>query len=157
MVASGTRDGISLIAVQLGAKDDATRWSDAEALFDYGFGLIPTTALAQPGQVLAEVPVGDPLGQQVELTPKDQLVTRLRKGEATTGTITLSRALTLPVVAGQVFGSVEFTLNGKSLGKTDLVAQHSVYIPTLRRILVQARNWYLPEFQLSDRGDRYPH
>ena len=101
--------------------------------------------------------MGDPLGQQVELVPKDQLVTRLHKGEAATGTITLSRALTLPLVPGQVLGSVEFTMDGKSLGKTDLVARCAVYVPTLRRILVHARNWYLPEFQLSDRGDRYPH
>jgi D-alanyl-D-alanine carboxypeptidase (penicillin-binding protein 5/6) len=157
MVASGTRDGISLIAVQLGAKDDATRWGEVEALFQYGFGLSPATALAQPGQVLTKLPVGDPLGQQVELVPKEQLVTRLHKGEAATGTITVSQEPTLPVGAGEVFGSIEFTLNGKSLGKTDLVARCAVYIPTMRRMLVHARSWYLPEFQLSDRGERYPH
>jgi D-alanyl-D-alanine carboxypeptidase (penicillin-binding protein 5/6) len=157
MVASGTRDGISLIAVQLGAKDDATRWAEVETLFQYGFGLSPTTALAHPGQVLTELPVGDPLGQNVQLMPKEQLVTRLHKGEVATGAITLSRALTLPISAGEVIGSIEFTVAGKSLGQTDLVARRAVHVPTVRRMLLHARNWYLPEFQLSDRGDRYPH
>jgi D-alanyl-D-alanine carboxypeptidase (penicillin-binding protein 5/6) len=157
MVASGTREGISLIAVQLGAKDDATRWVDVEALFEYGFDLSPAVALAQPGQALANISVGDPLGQSVALVPKAQLVTRLREGEAATGTITLSHALTLPIQAGDVLGSVEFTVKDKSLGKTDLVAGQALYPPSARRMLVHARNWYLPEFQISDRGDQYPH
>ncbi len=156
VVASGTRDGISLIAVQLGAKDDETRWTEVEALFKYGFRLTPLVALAQPGAVLARAPVGDPLGQEVELVPKDLLTARLREGETATGTVSLSRAPTLPIKAGTVLGSVVFTLNGKSLGKTDLVAGNALYVPSLRRMIVHARNWCLPEFQISDRGDRYP-
>jgi D-alanyl-D-alanine carboxypeptidase (penicillin-binding protein 5/6) len=157
VVASGTRNGISLIAVQLGAKDDVTRWKEVESLFRYGFGLSPLVALAQPGQALAETTIGDPLGQSVALVPEDQLVTRLRKGETATGTVTLSRPLVLPIKAGDVLGTVEFTMEGKSLGKTELVAGQAVYLPTARRIFVHARNWYLPEFQISDRGDGYPH
>jgi D-alanyl-D-alanine carboxypeptidase (penicillin-binding protein 5/6) len=157
MVASGTRDGISLVAVQLGAKDDATRWAEVEALFEYGFDLSPAIALAQPGQALANIRVGDPLGQTVDLMPKEQLVTRLRKGETATGAITFSRALTLPIEAGDVLGSVDFTRDDKSLGETALVAGQAVYPPTVRRMLVHARNWYLPEFQISDRGAQYPH
>jgi len=157
MVASGTRDGVSLVAVQLGAKDDATRWADVEALFAYGFGLRPITALAQPGHVIAHVPLGDPLDQSVELVPKERLITRLNKGQTATGTLTLSGDLSLPIRAGQVLGTVEFSLEGESLGRTDLVARCAVYVPTLRRILVNARNWYLPEFQLSDRHGRYPY
>ncbi len=157
VVASGTQYGVSLIVVQLGAKDDKTRWAEVEALFDYGFGFSPTTALAQPEQPLVVLPLDDPLGQSVELVPADRLVTRLREGEAATGTVVLSKAPTLPISAGQVLGSVEFTLDGESLGKTDLLTRRAVHIPTPRRMLVHARHWYLPEFQLSDRGDRYPH
>jgi D-alanyl-D-alanine carboxypeptidase (penicillin-binding protein 5/6) len=156
MVASGTRDGISLIAVQLGAKDDETRWAEVEALFKYGFGLTPLVALAQPGTVLVQAPIGDPLGQKLELVPKDLLAARLREGQTATGTVSLSRPLTLPIKAGAVLGSVAFTLDGKSLGKTDLVAGSALYVPSLRRMIVHARNWCLPEFQISDRGDRYP-
>ena len=107
--------------------------------------------------MLVEAPVGDPLGHVVELVPTDRLVTRLTKGESATGTVTLQDDLSLPVRAGQVLGTVEFALDGESLGKTDLVARHSLYPPTVRRILVNARNWYLPEFQLSDRKGRYPY
>jgi D-alanyl-D-alanine carboxypeptidase (penicillin-binding protein 5/6) len=156
LVGSGTREGISLIAVELGAKDDHTRWAESEALFKYGFDMTPIVALAQPGKVLVQAPVGDPLGQMVDLVPKDPLVTRLRKGETATGTFSLSRALTLPIKAGTTLGSVEFTLDGKSLGKTDLVAKNSLNVPSLRRMIVHARNWYLPEFQISGRGQSSP-
>jgi hypothetical protein len=112
--------------------------------------------LAQPGTVLVQAPIGDPLGQKLELVPKDLLAARLREGQTATGTVSLSRPLTLPIKAGAVLGSVAFTLDGKSLGKTDLVAGSALYVPSLRRMIVHARNWCLPEFQISDRGDRYP-
>ena len=104
VVASGTQYGVSLIVVQLGAKDDKTRWTEVEALFDYGFGFSPTTALAQPEQPLVVLPLDDPLGQSVELVPADRLVTRLREGEAATGTVVLSKAPTLPISAGRGAG-----------------------------------------------------
>jgi serine-type D-Ala-D-Ala carboxypeptidase (penicillin-binding protein 5/6) len=154
LVATGTREGISLIMVELGAKDDDTRWSESEALFKYGFSFTPVVALAQPGKVLAQVPLGDPLGQMVDLVPKDLLVARLRKGQVATGTVSLSRALTLPIKAGTVLGSVEFTIDGRSLGKTDLVAGNSLSVPTLRSMVVHARNWYVPEFPFGDQVKR---
>ena len=157
MVASGTRDGLSLIAVQLGAKDNETRWSEVESLFRYGFGLRPATTLAQPGWVLSRAPLGDALDQSVDLVPKERVVVRLNKGETATGDITISDDLSLPVRAGETLGVVKFSLNGEPLGETDLVARCAVYAPTARRILVHARNWYLPEFRLSDRGGRYPY
>ncbi len=157
MVGSGTRNGVSLIVVQLGAKDDETRWAEVEALFRYGFGLRPATVLSQPGQSLCEVPIGDPLGQRVELMPKDRLAVRLSPGDEAVGAVTLSGDLTLPIGVGDVLGSVEFTLQGEPLGQTELVARCAEYVPSARRMLVKARNWYLPEFQLSDRGERYPH
>jgi D-alanyl-D-alanine carboxypeptidase (penicillin-binding protein 5/6) len=152
MVASGTREGISLIVVELGAKDDDTRWAETEALFKYGYGMTPIVALAQPDKVLVQAPVGDPLSQMVDLVPKDLLVTRLREGETATGTVSLSRALTLPIRAGAVLGSVQFTLGGQLLGRTDLMARSSLDVPSLRSMIVHARNWYLPEFQLSAHG-----
>ena len=156
LVASGTQNGVSLLLVLLGAKNDATRWREAEALFDYGFGLSPTTALAQPGWSIAEIPVGDPLEQSVTLIPQGRLVARLRTSEVATGTIVLSRDLALPIRGGETLGAIEYSVDGDSIGTVTLLAGNSVYPPTFRRILVHARNWCLPEYQLNDRGGRYP-
>lgn len=156
MVASGTRDDVSLMVVLLGAEDSDTRWAEVEALFRYGFGLRPATVLTQPGQVLATVPLNDPLEHSVELVPKDRLAIRVAAGKTAMGVITITHG-TLPIQAGDVLGSIEFTMNGKSLGTTDLSARGPVSVPTVRSMLVRARNWHLPEFQLSDSGERYAH
>jgi D-alanyl-D-alanine carboxypeptidase (penicillin-binding protein 5/6) len=157
VVASGTREGVSLLVVLLGAKDDPTRWSEVEALFDYGFGTCPLTALAEPNRLLAEVPLGDPLDLHVDLVPSQRLVTRLRQTEVATGKVSLSHELTLPIRGGDLLGAVEFRLNGKSLGSVDLVAQQAVYPPTVRDMLVKARCWYLPELVLSESGEGHLH
>lgn len=157
MVASGTRNGVSLIVVQLGAKDDDTRWAEVEALFRYGFDLRPATVLTQPGRAVATLPLGDALGQTVELAPVDRLVVRMSADQEAIGTITLTGDLSLPLRAGEPLGTAQFTMDGETLGETELVARCSVYIPTVWQMLVKARNWYLPEFQLSERGERYPH
>jgi D-alanyl-D-alanine carboxypeptidase (penicillin-binding protein 5/6) len=157
MVASGTRDGVSLMVVLLGAADEPTRWSEVDALFKYGFGLCPRTVLAEPGRLVLESPLGDPLGLRVRLVPHELLTTRLRKGEMVTGVVSLFPELSLPIHAGDLLGSVQFTLNGEALGSVDLFAERAVYPPTLQQILAHARNWPLPDFEVSDRGERFPH
>ncbi len=156
VVASGTRDGVRLIVVLLGAVDDATRWAETEALFRYGYGQCPITVLAEPGRVVSRMTLGDPLGLQVGLVAQQRLVARLWKSEQVTGTVSLDPDVTLPIAAGSRLGSVEFSLNGRSLGSVDLFAQSYVYTPTARDIIRQARNWYLPEFVLTDRDGRQP-
>jgi D-alanyl-D-alanine carboxypeptidase (penicillin-binding protein 5/6) len=157
VVASGTQYGVPLIVVLLGAVDDPTRWREVEALFNYGFSLSPRTALTEPNQLVAEIPLGDPLDLRIQLVAHDLLVTRLRKGEVATGILSLYEAPTLPILAGDPLGSVEFTLDGEPLGTVDLYAGRALYPPTIRDILNHARNWYLPEFVISERGERYPH
>ena len=156
VVASGTREGVSLIVVVLGTVDDPTRWSETLALFQYGFGLCPKTSLAEPGHVVAEAAFGDPLGLSVGLVPQRTLAARLWKGDDVTGTVILLPDAALPVDAGDRLGSIEFSLDGGSLGSVDLFAQHAVHVPAIRDIVRHARNWYLPEFVLTERDGRRP-
>ncbi len=55
--------------------------------------------------------------------------------DVATGTIRLDRAMTLPVNAGDVFGTVEFTLEGRSLGSAKLLAAQPIQRPTIEMIL----------------------
>jgi D-alanyl-D-alanine carboxypeptidase (penicillin-binding protein 5/6) len=156
VVASGTREGVSLIVVLLGAVDDPTRWNETLALFQYGFSLCPKTTLAEPGRVVAEADLGDPLGLSVGLIPHQTLVARLWKGDEVTGTVSLSPDAALPIEAGDRLGSIEFSLDGVSLGSVDLFAQHTLHVPAIRDIVDHARNWYLPAFVLTERDGRHP-
>lgn len=156
VVASGTREGVSLIVVLLGAVDDATRWKETIALFQYGFGLCPKTALAEPGRLVARAALGDPLGLSVGLVPQETLAVRLWRGDEVKGTVTLSPDTAPPIDAGDRLGSVEFSLDGVSLGSVDLFAQHAVHVPAIRDVVRDARNWYLAEFVLTERDGRVP-
>jgi D-alanyl-D-alanine carboxypeptidase len=157
MVASGEQYGVPILVVLLGAADDPTRWREVEALFEYGFSFSPKTLLAEPDRLVAQVPLGDPLGLQLYLMADQLLVTRLRQTEVATGTVSLPQRLALPIHAGDPLGSLEFTLQGEALGSVDLHAGCAIYTPSIRDILMHARNWYLPDFVISERGERYPH
>jgi D-alanyl-D-alanine carboxypeptidase (penicillin-binding protein 5/6) len=156
MVASGSMEGVSLIVVLLGAVDDATRWREVDALFQYGFGLNPRTVIAEPGGLVAEVALSDPLDTRVRLVADGFLVKRLGEDDWVTGSVSLLRDLTLPVQAGEVYGSVEFTEDETALGLVDLVAAKSVDVPSFWDILQYTRHLHLPEPALPMHGNRHP-
>jgi D-alanyl-D-alanine carboxypeptidase (penicillin-binding protein 5/6) len=135
LVASGTVEGVSLIAVVLGAEEDATRWNEAKALFDYGFGLYPRTVLVNRGQAIAELDMPGLVDRKVRLVTDRALVARLSRTDAATGTVTLSREMIFPVNVGDVFGTIDFTLDGKDLGSARLLAAQPVAKPTVKMIL----------------------
>jgi D-alanyl-D-alanine carboxypeptidase (penicillin-binding protein 5/6) len=149
LVASGTKDGVSLIAVVLGAKDEDTRLKETKALFDYGFALYPMTTLADKGTTILSVQPPDPLDRQIHLVPESSLTLRLYKAYAVTVSAQLDRDVSLPVHAGDVFGKVQFTLDGNSVGVVNLVAAESVEKATIRMILGRWRTWWPPTLALG--------
>ena len=140
LVASGTRDGVSVISVLLGAADDKLRWSESKALLNYGLSLYPRTVLADKGEVITELPVPDRLDRRVRLVADRSLVVSLFKTDVVTSTVRLDRDVTLPVRVGDVFGTIEFSLDGKSLGSADLVAALPVERATIKMILEHQRS-----------------
>jgi serine-type D-Ala-D-Ala carboxypeptidase (penicillin-binding protein 5/6) len=150
LVASGTKDGVSLIAVVLGAKDEDTRLKETKALFDYGFALYPLTQLADKGTTALSVEPSDPLGRQVALTPQSSLSVRLFKSDKVTVSTRLDGEISLPVHAGDVLGKTEFMVGGKSIGSVKLVAAESVEKATIRMMLLHWRTWWPPTLPLGD-------
>jgi D-alanyl-D-alanine carboxypeptidase (penicillin-binding protein 5/6) len=132
LVASGTIEGVSLIAVVLGAQEDETRWKEARSLLEYGFSLYPRTLLVDTGEVVTELDVSDQLGRRVTARP---LVARLSKTDVAIGSVRLDRVMITPVRAGDVFGALEFTLGDKRLGSVDLVAAQPIGRPTVKMML----------------------
>ncbi len=149
LVASGTRDGVSLVSVILGAADDDTRWKESQALLDYGFRRYSRTVLADQGRLVTELDEPDGLGRKIRLVEGRTLVTSLFEDDVVTSTATLDRDPELPVQVGDVYGTVEFTLEGESIGSVDLVAAQSVERVTLEMLLAAWREPWAPGLRLD--------
>ena len=131
LVASGTREGVSLIAVVLGAESDAVRWKEAKALLNYGLSLHPWTVLVSTGEVIAEVNVNDPIGRRVRLVTAGPLVARLSRDNKVRSMVALDRGPTLPVRAGEVFGRMDFVSDSTIIGSVELIAAQPLERPTI--------------------------
>ncbi len=156
LVASGTRDGLTLISVILGAADDQTRTAETEALLNYGFSLCPLTNLVDRGAVIAEVAVPDPLGRQVRLVTDAPLTRRVLGPDPVTGDVVLYREVALPVEAGEVMGELRFTQDGQDLGAVNLIAARSLAKANLPMILAHWRDMWPPGIALERWGQTTP-
>lgn len=135
LVSSATKDGLTLISVVLGAKDQDTREAESKALLTYGFERCRLKKLVDGGAVIADVPAPDPLDREVRLVTASSYTRRLLGEDEVTGQVKLSRDMTLPVQAGEVLGKLEFFQGDADLGFVPLVAAETVELPTIRMIL----------------------
>jgi serine-type D-Ala-D-Ala carboxypeptidase (penicillin-binding protein 5/6) len=135
LVSSATKDGLTLISVVLGAKNEDTRELESKALLQYGFDRCKMTHLVDGGTVIADVPVADPLGRQVRLVTGSSFSRRLLGEDQVTGQVKLDGDVTLPVQAGQELGRLELFQGDVDLGSVTLVAAQSVEPATLKMIL----------------------
>jgi serine-type D-Ala-D-Ala carboxypeptidase (penicillin-binding protein 5/6) len=135
LVSSATKDGLTLVSVVLGAKNEDTRELESKALLQYGFDRCKMTHLVDDGAVIADVPVADPLGRQVRLVTGSSFARRLLGEDQVTGQVKLDGDLTLPVQAGQELGRLELFQGDADLGSVTLVAAQSVEPATLKMIL----------------------
>ncbi|HHW42446.1 D-alanyl-D-alanine carboxypeptidase [Desulfofundulus thermobenzoicus] len=125
LVASATRGDRRLIAVVLHSQN---RYRDAAALLDYGFTEVQQVALGRPGEEVARVKV---TGGQVESLPAvtagtvqvEAVRDQLRRVERE---IKLLSPVQAPVRAGQKVGEAVYRLDGRELGRLDLVAARDV-------------------------------
>jgi D-alanyl-D-alanine carboxypeptidase (penicillin-binding protein 5/6) len=135
LVASASRDGLTLISVVLGAKDEDTRAAESKALLSYGFERCRLTNLIDQGAVIADVPAHDLLGRTVRLVTGSSFTRRLLGPEEVTGKMKLYGEITLPVHVGDMLGELQFFQDGVDLGSVTLIAAQSVERPSLRMIL----------------------
>jgi len=149
LVASGTMEGVDLIAVILGAKDSETRWKEAQALLEYGFSLYPRMLLSDIGQLVAEVDIGDYLGRKVRLVTDGPLVARLSRDDVVECRPALEGEATFPVHAGDRLGTIDFMVKGESIGSLGLIAAQSMERPPIRMVLERWMQWCPPHLRLG--------
>ena len=126
ITATAERNGLSLIAVVLGADSTDHRFQDAAALLDYGFAGWEV-ARPQPPQ-LGEVPVAGGMEQAVPAQVGDlpSLLVEKGQGEQVEEEITWQPDLTAPIAQGQTIGRITYRLAGEPLGEAAITAGAAV-------------------------------
>ena len=128
LCASATRDGLSLIAVVLGAPTSKDRFSSATALLDYGFANYSVARPVSKGEEMGVIEVKKGMQANVGAVAVSDFAKVVSKGEAKNVEmqLTLPETLSAPVKAGEIIGRAEFFLNGESIGSVDIAAASDV-------------------------------
>ena len=143
--ASATRDGLSLIAVIMKAPTTKIRFSEAQKLLDYGFSNYQYKDLATRGTVIKEADVTKGVTSKTNLITESDVGILIKKGEDKNieQTINIEENLAAPIAEGQKVGEIIYTLDGKELGRTNIVAETGVEKKTFFSIASYVyQNWF---------------
>ena len=120
LVSAAERDGVTLIAVTLGAPDD---WRDHTAMLDYGFGLYETVPLCEAGSFSAPLWLISGTQEYVMVENTDALAVTLRRDHGPIRcAVELPRFTFAPVQAGQAMGQLRFFEEARDGTKRELGA-----------------------------------
>jgi len=127
ITATAERDGMSLIAVVLGADSGKERFRDAAALLDYGFANFETVPL-KLSESLYPIAVESGMSDTVKIVCGDTGFMTLPKGESENlkQTLTVEESLTAPVKKGTKVGKLTFSLNGEEAAAFDVLTDEDV-------------------------------
>ena len=125
--ATAQRDGLSLIAVVLGADTGKGRFKDAATLLDYGFANFETAEL-KLNDSLYPLTVEDGMKDEVGLACEDIAYLTLPKGELDQmeQIVELDDTVTAPVKKGTKVGTLCFSLDGEEAASFDILTAEDV-------------------------------
>ena len=118
LVSCAERNGQRLAVVTL---QDGNDWADHQALYDYGFSRYPARRAAARGETVETVPVYGGEGTSVPLVAAESFSWPLREGEELETRLELPLPLRAPVTAGARVGQAIFSLDGREVGRVDLL------------------------------------
>ena len=126
--ATAEKNGIELIAVIMGADSSKERFADAVKLLNYGFGKCQLyTDDSTDG--IRSVPVENGVQESVKAGRKEPFTYLDTEGANLNGTerkINLEQKIAAPVKKGDKIGSIEYSMDGKVIGESDIIALEDV-------------------------------
>ncbi len=128
LVSAAERDGVTLIAVTLNAPND---WADHRKLLDYGFSVAEARDCTDLTAQLPNVPVvgGDASTVRAVLA-ETPFIDVAQSTPQITAQVFVQPFLYAPLKAGDCIGSVQYTLDGKTILEIPLVAESDVSCTT---------------------------
>ncbi|MBO7292578.1 MAG: D-alanyl-D-alanine carboxypeptidase [Clostridia bacterium] len=123
--ATAERNGLHLIAVVMGSPTRDIRNAETKKLLDYGFSGYAT--FHAPEEELLQLPVSGGTAEKVGVK-LCEFSALLEKGKETrvTRTIVLPERLSAPIRCGDVLGYAEYSVDGESIGRADILAREEV-------------------------------
>jgi serine-type D-Ala-D-Ala carboxypeptidase (penicillin-binding protein 5/6) len=121
LVATGTRKGVTLLSVEMGAPSIAARDRASLELLDYGFSLYRRSVAIGQGERLAAVEVPN-AESTVGLLAQGRVRTTVRRGQRVHVAVDAPHTIDAPVRRGQRIGTATATLAGEVVGRVPLVA-----------------------------------
>lgn len=137
LVAAAARNGRTLIAVILHSRN---RYGDAVKLLDFGFDKAPQVSVCGRQELIGKIPVNGGLQESVEAVSDQEVKLYLAEGDfnALKREIIPSGTLKAPVKAGQRVGTLVFSLKGREVARTGLIAAGPVKRPGILHRLKSA-------------------
>lgn len=121
--ATARKDEIDLIAVVMGCENGKTRFAEAVTLLNYGFSVC-NIFRDENDFDLEALPIKGALEQDVAIAFKEPFVYLDVENKELSGiqkTLELPEIVEAPVAEGDVAGFAVYTLNGKEIGRTEIV------------------------------------
>ena len=139
--ASATRDGLSLIAVVLGASSSTERFDAATALLDYGFANFTRAQAPAPENAPGSLPVTGGALEEVPLQYQTPGTVLLQKGEEQSlqAELKLNESAQAPVTVGDEVGRVVLYTGQTELGSWPVTA--AAEVPAMSWKLAMERLW----------------
>lgn len=126
--ATAEKNGIELIAVVMAAENSKDRFADAVKLLNYGFGKCQLyTDESEEG--IAPAAVENGVADTVNVyraEPFSYLDTTGANLSAVERTVEMDQSIPAPVKKGDAVGAVIYMLDGKEIGRTDILAAEDV-------------------------------
>jgi len=128
LVSSAARNGMRLIAVVMGTSSEEARAQESQKLLAYGFRYYETVDLYKGEEVLNQGKLWAGKQGTVALGVLSPVAVTIPRGQrdALTVALDLDRVIKAPVSKGDVFGSVNITLNGETVLQNPVVALEDV-------------------------------
>lgn len=130
LISSGKRGDTRLISVVLGAPSESARATESQKLLNYGFQFYESHLVYKRGQAINTLKVWKGSDNTVAATVANDLYITLPKGEYSRvkATVTSKQPLIAPISANQEIGQIQFTLDGKVIHESKLIAAKPVEI-----------------------------
>lgn len=143
--ATAKKNDIEMIAVIMAADDSKARFKDATALLNYGFGKCQLYQDQKPKK-LKDIEVKGGVDEKLPCKYTDTfryLDTSGANLSSIKKKINVKKSINAPVKKGQIIGAAEYELNGKKIGKVDIIADKTIkkagFLDYLKKIAAKFR------------------
>jgi D-alanyl-D-alanine carboxypeptidase (penicillin-binding protein 5/6) len=137
LVASGRRDGMSLISAVLGTDSETARDTDALALLDYGYRDFRTWTPIHAQQALAHLTVKDRPGLRVPVRAARSFTRVLARSSHVHLRVRVPHQLSGPLPSGAIVGSAAVLEGHRTLAHVPVVLERR--LPAVSRLTLLAR------------------